>query len=305
MQSLHEIDLNLLLALDALLETASVGRSAQRLGLSSSGMSRALSRLRITFGDELLVRSGRSMERTPVAESLRAPLGRVLRDIEQLLRPGEFDPHAAWTVRTAGADYVEYALFPRLLEILAVEAPGVSLHHVSTTRMEEELLEGRLDCAVVPRNDLHAADLASTPLLRDHLVWVQSRSQQVPWTRQAYLQAKHVLVAPRNQPGGIVDERLASEGLERRVVATTTSFMSAAVMVARGHCVAALPEGFVRSVAKDFDLSSGPLPVSLDSFALHAFWAPRFRLDPAHRWFRGVLKRVAAEVCVDGIQMTP
>jgi len=119
--SLSGVDLNLLVALDALLAERSVTRAASRLGLSQPGMSNTLARLRKLFGDPLLVREGLTLVPTPRAESLRQPVADALSLIQQALdnRPG-FDPgtdHATFTVSCS--DYSLLMLIGPLVRRLA------------------------------------------------------------------------------------------------------------------------------------------------------------------------------------------
>src|SRR5580704_5911946 len=89
-------DMNSLVALDALLAEQSVSRAAERLRVGQPAMSATLGRLRAAFGDPLLVRAGRGLQRTGFADSLMEPLGEILHDIEQLLDAGSaFDPATA------------------------------------------------------------------------------------------------------------------------------------------------------------------------------------------------------------------
>ena len=109
------VDLNLLVALDALLEAENVTRAARRIGLSQSALSSALGRLRHLFGDPILVRARGGMSPTPLARRLRAPVRRALDEVTSMLRPvGPFDPRAPHRFRIAVTDYVGLVLLPAL-----------------------------------------------------------------------------------------------------------------------------------------------------------------------------------------------
>src|SRR5688572_18861743 len=118
---LSEVDLNLLVALDALLEARNVTAAAARVGLTQPALSRALARLRATFGDPLLVRTARGMRPTPRAEALAVPLRRALGDVARLLAaPSAFDPASARReFAIAGTDFTFLVLLPRLAAALA------------------------------------------------------------------------------------------------------------------------------------------------------------------------------------------
>lgn len=125
--NLAGVDLNLLVALDALLDERSVTRAADRLGLSQPGMSNTLARLRKLVGDPLLVREGLTLVPTPRAESLRQPVQEALSLIQAALddRRSDFDPgsdRATFTISCS--DYSLLMLIGPLVRRLAAAAPA-------------------------------------------------------------------------------------------------------------------------------------------------------------------------------------
>ncbi|MEN0065342.1 MAG: LysR family transcriptional regulator [Myxococcota bacterium] len=125
---LDGLDLNLLVTLRALLREASVTRAAEALGQRQPTVSRSLATLRTAFGDELLVRSGRTMALTPLARSMRTPVERSLSAIDRLRTVGAFDPSTAVrTFRLVIPDIVGVKIVPTLLARLLTEAPGIDL----------------------------------------------------------------------------------------------------------------------------------------------------------------------------------
>ena len=134
MHALHlrSLDLNLILALDALLEERSVTRAAQRVGITQSAMSHALARLRDVTGDALLVRTASGMVATARAEELGPPIRRALEGVAIALRPPQaFDPKTAERrIRIGTGDYGEIVLLPSVLKRLAKEAPRFDLRVV-------------------------------------------------------------------------------------------------------------------------------------------------------------------------------
>ena len=131
MNELHlgSVDLNLLVVLDALLVERNVTRAAARVGITQSAASHALARLRTLTDDELLVRGREGMVPTARAEALTGPVRRALDEIARALAPARpFDPKTATgKVRIGTSDYAELVLLPRLVQRLAVEAPGIDL----------------------------------------------------------------------------------------------------------------------------------------------------------------------------------
>src|SRR6266436_6324171 len=124
--NLTSLDLNLLVALDALLKEASVSRAALRIGLSQPATSHALARLRDLIGDPLLVRSGARMELTPRAQALRGPLSQALEQVRGLFIPDDFDAlRSERRFRLMMPDLAVELLVPPLMEKITALAPNV------------------------------------------------------------------------------------------------------------------------------------------------------------------------------------
>ena len=144
-----EADLNLLLALNALLSEGSVAKAAERLGLSESAMSRALARLRAATADQLLVRAGRAMVLTPHALALRDRVTELVRESRAVLQPAgvDLDPATLRNVFTIRANdgFIE-AYAHRLVARVASVAPGVRLRFAPKPDKDvRPLREGLLD----------------------------------------------------------------------------------------------------------------------------------------------------------------
>ena len=148
MANINAVDLNLLKALDALIETRSVTRAAGRLGLSQPAVSGMLARLREVFGDPLFLRAQRGLLPTPRTEALAVPLKRMLAKAEALLQPATFDPATAQgTLRIAATDYAQAALVLPLLAVLRREAPGlrIAVQPVDARAFPAQMEAGGLD----------------------------------------------------------------------------------------------------------------------------------------------------------------
>ncbi|TXS90184.1 LysR family transcriptional regulator [Parahaliea maris] len=165
-RSLQKIDLNLLVALQALLEERSVSRAAARLHITQPAMSKTLSRLRTVFGDALFTRGNRGIQPTPRALELEQELPLLLTDISRLVTGREFDPWACTEeVVLALSEYVGVALLPPLIQRLHEQAPRLSIRTI--TRVEnqlEQLANGNLDFAI------HIAHSHYPPEFRTHQV---------------------------------------------------------------------------------------------------------------------------------------
>ena len=164
--NIKNLDLNLLKALDALLDERSVTRAAERLSLTQPAVSGMLTRLRESFDDPLFVRTQRGIAPTLRAQALAGPLKELLCNAEALLRPQGFDPATAhMTLRIAATDYALQAVVLPFLAVLRQRAPGVCVAVVPAQHLplHERLERGDIDLALItPENtapDLHARRL--------------------------------------------------------------------------------------------------------------------------------------------------
>lgn len=300
-EELEAFDLNLLRVLDVLLRTRGVTRAAAELGLTQSGVSRSLKRLRDQFGDPLLVRDGRHMVPTAVARELMVPVGRLLGDAEMLFIAGRgFDPATvSWSVRIATAGYVEHVLLPPLLERLHVVAPSVDVHMVHGRGDADGLLEGRVDFVINITGSVHGPDLVASPVFGDVFRCVVRRGHPVlkqGLCLQQFLALDHVLIAPGGTAGGHIDEVLAERGLKRRVRAQVSSFAAPMALIVGSDLIVTMPARIASQLGAYWDVELLEPPLELSPFSLSSYWAAHRRTEPAHRWFRGVLSETAAAV---------
>ncbi len=297
----ERFDLNLLPALEVLLRTGSVTDSAEQLGMTQSGASRTLARLRDLFGDPLLVREGPNMRLTARAEALRPTLSRLIEDAHRLVESGgEFDPQTArGMLRMTTADYGLHVLLPGLLQRVTEEAPHLDLEVVPSEHPVEGLVSGQLDFAINIPDGLKHPDLARTRLLEDNLVCVIRRGHPAlarRFTVKRYAGLEHILVAPSGRSGGIVDEALARHGLKRRVSLLTPSFLSVPYFLHTSDRVCALPRRMANQFAERWPFVLVEPPIALPGFRIQLYWMERRRTDPIHRWFRQLAREVADEL---------
>jgi DNA-binding transcriptional LysR family regulator len=287
------VDLNLLVALDALLEAENVTRAARRVGLSQSALSSALGRLRHLFGDPLLVRTRGGMAPTALARRLREPVRRALDEVAGMLRPpGPFDPRTPHRFRVAVTDYVGLVLLPAIAARVLGAGPAIDLEVRTIDDWQlpvDELDRGALDVAIsffrgVPRR------LRSEHLFDESFVCAVRRGHPVVRRRlslKQYTTLPHLLVSPRAGLFGSVDAALAARGLSRRVAITVPHFAVAPAVLARTDCVATLPARAARLAARSTPLRLLAPPIAIPGFAIRMVWHPQTDADPAASWFRG------------------
>ena len=298
--NLAGIDLNLLVALGALLEERNVTRAAGRVGLSQPAMSRALGRLRALFDDRLLVRTSAGLEPTPRAEALAAPLRRVLAEVGRMVQPPDFDPaKQQGCVRLAMADYQSLVLLPRLLRHCEREAPGLDLqvvpHGPDSVRGVES---GAVDLAIGVFPDADSGFYRQT-LYRDDFACVVRAGHPVlegPMTAERYAALRHAfLTVAGDGRGGAVDEALESIGLSRRIGLRTPHFLAAPLVVAETDLVLTLPRRLAEQLRTFAPLAIFDPPVPLAGFAVSQLWHERRHEDPQHAWLRAAVLACAAE----------
>lgn len=305
MQDVHlaGLDLNLLVALDALLAERHVTRAARRIGLSQSAMSHALSRIRDAFDDPMLVRAPDGMVPTERALALAPLLRRALGELSAALAGGgpSFDPRTSRrTFTIATADYAEVMLLPPLMARLRAEAPDVDIVAKPLSPDWKALLAtGAIDLALGPAKLQDEEAYDHEPLLQERFRCIVRRGH--PLTKQRltvsrYVSFPHVMIAPSGTRGSFIDDTLAMLGKRRRVACMVPHFLVAPHIVARTDLVLTLSERIVRFHVKPLDLVDLPLPVSVAPFTLSSLWHRRNGREPGMLWLREVLREVAAEV---------
>lgn len=301
--ALAGVDLNLVVALDALLAERHVTRAAEKLGITQSAASHALGRLRDLFGDPLLVRGPRgAMTPTPRAEALAPQVHLLLLDFAGVLRGETFDPATARRVFRIGAgDYAEVVLLPRLIERVARLAPNISIWvHPFGEHGDDELATGALDVVLAPpRSSARPAGSYEKVLFDEGFTCILRAEHPLAGGRMTlprYCAAQHVLVAPRGTPGSFVDDALAAEGRTRQIALAVPHFLVVPYIVAGSDLVATLASRVAALFTETLGLVAMPPPVQLPRFQIALAWHERNHNDAPHRWLREQLLAVAAEV---------
>jgi DNA-binding transcriptional LysR family regulator len=296
---LGAVDLNVLVALDALLEERNVTAAARRIGLTPSAMSHALARLRELFRDPLLVRGKGGMLPTPRAMQLAVPVRRGLLDLQRALR-GElsFTPATARrTFRVACTDYVAAALLPRLLARIAQEAPGVDLAITTIGPDLATVLEsGGADVAIGPYLEV-AAGMVQRHLFTEDFVCAYRRGH--PGVRgrldlETFTRIPHVLFRPLGRGRARVDVALEALGRERRVLLQVPHVLTALLLAMRRDLLMTAPRLIVQELADLWPIQVAALPFDAGTFEVKMVWHERFQHDPAHEWLRRTISDLAA-----------
>jgi DNA-binding transcriptional LysR family regulator len=301
--NLSRVDLNLLVALDALLAERSVTKAAARIGIGQSAMSHNLARLRELFGDELFTRGPGGMQPTPRALALADPVRIALAQIETLVsREEAFNPATAARVFRIGLpDSVEVLVGPALLAYVCEHAPGIRFRFYAAEG------QGLLDDLDADRLDLgigygafaggqvhHKRRTLSTDT---YLVMFNARMVRMkpPISLEDYVRLPHVLTSVRRGERGVVDEALEKLGLSRRIALVTPRFVAVPFLVAGAAVITTMHARLARIFAAELGLSLSPPPLELPQLTSSLLWHASYDKDPAHVWLRETIVRVAAQ----------
>jgi DNA-binding transcriptional LysR family regulator len=295
--NLASLDLNLLVALDALLSEAHVGRAGTRIGLSQPAASHALRRLRELLDDPLLVRVGTRMERTPRALALRAPLAQALDQVRGLFAAESFDPRtSSRRLALMMPDHVVDLILPPLLERVTAQAPRVRLDVTpwrGPSSMTAELarsIDLVIGCTGEAFPGFHRqrlfADTEAIAVRRGHPVGTRlSRLDE-------FLNARHVAVVGRGRREDPMDSWLREQGVERRIALAVPSYLQALHMVAHTELVAFVPRRLIETLLEPLSLIAVSPPLDPGKYEEFLFHPARSQADPCSIWLRNLVLAV-------------
>jgi DNA-binding transcriptional LysR family regulator len=293
---IESVDLNLLKALDVLLDERHVSRAAARFHLSQSAMSRTLSRLREAFGDELLVRTATGYVLTPRARHIQAELSDILPRLRSLVTEDNFDPSTAnGQIRIAASDYFLAVLGNAVFSAFFEQAQGISLvvEPVGPTTFDD-LERGRVDMAFVPT--------PAPPQMSRHVLFTEDHvcvlAEDHPLTRDRLTPADlgaypHAAVAALESGRMLVEGHLERLGIRPPAGLTVPYFAAAAAAVRGTRLIAIVPRRLV-GLLREPGVRVAEAPEGFPSFDYPMLWHPRLTGDPAHRWMRSLLIRAGA-----------
>ncbi|MFC0070307.1 LysR family transcriptional regulator [Umezawaea endophytica] len=298
---MESLDMNLLVALDALLTENSVTAAAERLHTSAPTMSRTLARLRRILDDPLLVRAGRDLVPTPRALELRGEVRAVTERARALFAPAPAaDP--ASIVRTFDlqiSDLFATTVMAQLITDVRTQAPGITLRFRPDTLEDTPALrEGLVDLevGVLGRADPEIRDEA---LVTESLVGVVRATHPLvsgrAVTARRFAAADHVAVSRRGRPRGPIDEVLADLGLHRRVTAVVPTYAASLFLARETDVVCVAPATTGRETLDVLGLRTFALPFELPPLVLGMAWHPRNDRDRTHGWLRERVRHVFTE----------
>lgn len=298
---LNRVDLNLLVAFDALVSERSVTRAAERLCVGQSAMSSTLARLRKLLDDEVLVREGRAMVPTSLARELAGPVRDVLETIDALLDRGTvFDPATSDRSFTViASDYVSVTLLTPLIERLALEAPGIRLT-VSPPALDyvDRVRRGQVDLVVMPREVFTSYDqFPHRVLFSDRfVVAVDAGNPEVgPSITLDQFSRLPYQASSCGHEVSPAEAQLDRLGIARSTE-VTTAFGLAPVLLSGTRRIALIHERLALALAAQSGLRLLEPPMTLEPITQVAIWPARVDGDAAHRWLRDRIVALMAEL---------
>ena len=298
--NLNSLDLNLLIALDALLKEANVSRAAMRIGLSQPAASHALQRLRDLIGDPLLVRTGARMELTLRAQALRGPLAQVLDQVRGLFVPEDFDAaRSERQFRLMMPDLAVELLMPPLMEKITQAAPNVRIDVVPWRGSAVFTAEfaRTIDLVISIGNAFSGFHRQRLYTDRDMLAVRRGHPAGTKLKkRDAFVNARHVAVVGRGQAEDLIDTWLRGKGIERRIALVVPGYIQALHVTARTDLVAFVPRRLIAALSRQLSLVSVTPPLDPGIDEQFMFYPTRAQMDPGSIWLRKLMLETGREL---------
>jgi DNA-binding transcriptional LysR family regulator len=299
-RELKNLDLNLLKTLDALLEERSVTRAATRLSVTQPAVSGMLTRLRESFADPLFIRTQRGIVPTNRALQLAGPVKRILDDVEQILRPEEFDPATSTlTVSLTATDYALQAIVLPFIARLRLAAPNmrVAVRPPEDNHTQQQLEKGEIDIAIVTTYAI-APDLHARTLYEERYVCAMGAhhplANQQDLSLDDFCGWDHALVSwSGSEFNGVTDTALQKLGYQRRVSLSVQSFLFLKEVLRTTHLITVVP---ARLIVPGQGITTREPPLVVPGFTKVAAWHERTHQDPAHQWLRELLFQSSARI---------
>lgn len=296
-------DFNLLVALDVLLTEASVAGAARRLNLSTSAMSRTLSRLRDVTGDPILVRAGRNMVLTPWAEGARERARNAVQEARAVLQPSADtlkveELARLFTIRANDGFVVAFG--PALIASVAKAAPDVCLRFApKPEKTSRYLREGLVDLEIGVQSNM-GPEIRIQRLFQDRFVGAVRKAHPLVSLPKidvnAFISWGHVVAAPDGSLNGFVDEALAELGLKRKVASVVPGFPTALSVALESSLIAMVPALYLLNQQMTDKLHIFELPFTARVITVSQMWHPKMENDPGHRWLREKVREVCRAV---------
>ncbi|ADZ92320.1 LysR family transcriptional regulator [Marinomonas mediterranea] len=296
---LNRLDLNLLVALDALLTEKSITRAADQICLSQPATSGALARLREFFEDELLCRNGAHMVLTPLGESLKIPVHNILMQIQTTVeRRLEFEPASSERCfRVLLSDYTSTTLMAKVVRQISDIAPRMKLELIAPTNDPQGKLEqGNIDFLIMPEKELSDKH-PKAKLFDEDFVVIGCQNNpflEIELTQETYLSLSHVSVRFGSQRKRSQDQIILEQqyGIVQKVDVVTSTFASIPQFLPGTNRIATVYRHLAEEWVNFLPLKIMPVPLLLSSIPWGIQWHSYRDLDPAIHWLKSEILKV-------------
>ncbi|CAM3574391.1 Nodulation protein D 2 [Vibrio aerogenes CECT 7868] len=290
----HHLDLNLLVALDAILTEKNVTRAAGRLNVSQSAASGLLARLRNYFEDDLLVQSGRKMRLTPMAHALEIPLKRILLDIQSnIVNVGEFEPATSTRhFKIMASDYAVSVLVGPLLRKVHALAPNMTFDLLPSVKLYQDVLT-RSDIDFLIQPDIFMSGHHPRQWLFNDsyccVVWRDNPLVKDTMDMETYMKLGHLSVNLGEERAPSFDETFIQQiSSHRRVEVSTSHFNALPYLLIGTNRVAVMPRRLANLYVQAMPLKLLEVPKKIPELSEYIQWNHVLDVDPAHHWFRRI-----------------
>jgi len=303
---LSRLDLNLLVTFEVLMDEGSVAGAAEKLGKTPSAVSHALARLREQMGDPLMVKVGGRMQPSPYALTLIDEVRPILRSIQRVVSPPQpFDPATSTRAFRIAVPAIP-GLINEVFARLAAEAPGVALEWVGLgPHLYTSVADEQIDLALLGADKPLPEGLMEhvMPPLARYTFMREGHPALENWGRQAWFDWPHVMVGMSNAARQTVGDRVARDGMKRRIGAHIPDFSGIGPLLARSNMLATNVKPFLGADMETYGLVARRPPVDLPDITFRFFWSARLTADPGNRWFRRIVIGAYESMCADAIKM--
>lgn len=295
--NVKDLDLNLLVALEKLIELKSVSQAAKEMGVTQPAMSNILARIRRTFDDEILVKVGREMDLTPKAKEFYFPLKSILQSIQtQIIENKPFNPLTdSFHFKLAFHDYEQLIIHSQLLPLMVKTYPHISMEHVPPRSIHptEDLGSGLIDFSTGPRIKDRAGILRKRIFSDQFVCLADKRNRSLKkkkLTTQLYSQLEHLFISPHGGMSGQADVLLQKRKRKRFVRMSVTDFSTAPWLLFNTDLIVTLPHRVAEIYAfQHKSLEIFKCPVDIEPVEIYLSWHERINNSDPHMWFKNLI----------------
>ena len=286
MNGINRADIKQLRVLDALIEERNLSRVADKMGLTQQAISEQLRKLRDLFGDRLFIRQGNGMVPTPLAEDLGSKVKQVLKDIEGLLNPQQFNPaNYQGLFYISATDYAIQAILPQFLAVIRESAPGLKLvvRDFEIDNLNQLMMAGEVDLALTCPTFIPPT-LQTTVLFEERYVCVAAKNSPLlgrTVTLNELASHPQLIISPsRPNLRGSLDDWFALQGLARNTVMSVPSFSAAPDVISATDMIAFYPERLL----PNNKIEKVIMDIETPKYDVIAAWHNRANNSPVHEW---------------------